>query len=496
MNQYIFLKLKVEKTYGDKFSSKESSGTSYTITTGRVAAGDDWIYSNVYDIDFYEYPVFDGLDPTPIGHFLVTIPSNPRPIWIELKNDDLLGNQFRPDHETGNILSYRSTNTFDTSRVIVDFPEQTIGATGNSFVSLQIQSFRENGIDTSWDAGLSVNKTYGGMLDIGGFEDGIEVEVNGHYNYGEIYTQTVRVQHSLEVRGDLGHLDSQFGTSGTYYVQPYSYWTSYGALALDYKVTQLPVGGNSFWQTNYGNKSDLAFSLPWRYDPEKGYPLPGNDTTYRYRTRDIILSEIDPRGGDSVYILAKVRNFGLQDITSPFTLKFYDGIPNNNGTLIAETTVDTTIASQSYKNVLVPWFIPLSQAMDSLRIYVVIDDENSITNEVHENNNLGWAPAIGYSNIVGVEAEHLTPEKFALYQSYPNPFNPTATITFEMSASGKATLKVFNILGQEVSTLVDGFLTQGKYAVQFNGTGLASGVYLYRLKVNDFTDIKKMILVK
>ena len=86
----------------------------------------------------------------------------------------------------GNVLSYRSANTFDTSRVIVDFPEQTIGATGNSFVSLQIQSFRENEIDTSWDAGLEIGATLDLTADIGGFDVGDEVEVNGHYNYGEI----------------------------------------------------------------------------------------------------------------------------------------------------------------------------------------------------------------------------------------------------------------------------------------------------------------------
>ena len=490
------LKEKVKATYGDKFSSKESSGTSITITTGRVAAGDDWIYSNVFDIDFYEYPVYDGLDPVPIGYFMVTIPGNPRPIWIELKDDDLLGNQFRPDHETGNVLSYRSTNTYDTSRVIVDFPEQTIGATGNSFVSVQIQSFRENEIDTSWDSGLEVGATVDLEGEVFGFDVGLSVEVNGHYNYGEVYTQTVKVQQSLEVRGDLGHLDPQYGTSGTYYVQPYSYWTSYGALALDYKVTQLPVGGNSFWQNNYGNKTDLAFSLPWRYDPEKGYPLPGNDSTYRYRSRDIRLSKVDPRGGDTVTIAAKIRNFGLQSVSTPFSVKFYKGNPNSGGTMIGETMVDTVIAPRSYRNVSIQWAIPVSQNLDSLRIFAVIDQENAVANEVHENNNVGWTPAIGYGSIVGVENQQSIPGKFVLYQNYPNPFNPVSTIKFELPASGKASLIVYNMLGQEVKTLVDGFLNKGTYAVEFNGTGLASGVYFYRLQTNGFTQTKKMLLLK
>jgi hypothetical protein len=496
-SQFV-LKEKVKATYGDKFSSKQSSGTSITITTGRVAAGDDWIYSNVFDIDFYEYPVYNGQDPVPIGYFIVTIPQNARPIWIELKDDDLLGNQFRPDHETGNILSYRSTSTYDTSRVIVDFPEQTIGATGNSFVSVQLQSFQENNVETSWDAGIEVGATLDLTGDIGGFEAGLEVEVNGHYNYGEIYTQTVKVQQSLEVRGDLGHLDTQFGTSGTYYVKPYSYWTSYGALALDYKVTQLAVGGNSFWQNNYGGKTDLAFSLPWRYDPEKGFPLPGNDTTYRYRSRDIVLSKIQPLGGDTVTIAAKVRNFGLLSVTNSFTVKFYQGNPNGGGTLIGETTIDTIIAPRGYRNVSVPWSIPISQNLDSVRIYVVIDQENSVTNEVHENNNVGWVPAIGYGSITGVGTEHnKVPDKFVLYQNYPNPFNPESIIKFELAVSGKVSLVVYNLLGQEVKTLVDGFLNRGTYAVPFNGAGLSSGVYFYSLRTNNgFTETKKMILLR
>jgi hypothetical protein len=494
-SQFI-LKEKVKITYGDKFSNKESSGSSITITTGRVAAGDDWIYANVYDINFYEYPVYDSLDTTPIGYFLVTVPENPRPLWIELKDDDLLGNQFRPDHEIGNILSYRASNTFDTARVIVDFPEQTVGATGSSFVSVLMQSFQKNNIETSWDAGVEIGGTLDLTADVGGFDVGIELEVNGRYSYGEIYTQTVKVQQSLEVRGDLGHLDPQYGTSGTYYVQPYSYWTSYGALALDYKVTQLPVGGNSFWQTNYGNKTDLAFSLPWRYDLEKGYPLPGNDPAYRYRSRDIRLSKVDPRGGDSVYIMAKVRNFGLQSVTSPFTVKFFEGDPNTGGMLLGETTVDTIISARGYRNVLVPWAIPLNHTLDSLRIYAVIDQENAITNEVHENNNIGWTPGIGYGSLVDVQTEFQLPEKYVLYQSYPNPFNPSTTIKYSIPSSDIITLKVFDILGREVATLVDEYKTTGTHSIEFNAGKFASGIYFYQLRTQNFVETKKMILLR
>ena len=477
------LQEKVKATYGDKFSQSTGSSRSMTITSGRIAAGDDWIYANVYDIDFYEYPVLDSLDQI-LGHFLVSIPGTPRPLWIESKDDDVLGNLFRPDHEVGNILSYRTGSTPDTARVIVNFAEQTIGSTGGSLASLQISSFRENSIDSSWDAGAEVGATIDAMGDVSGFEVGVELELNGHYNYGEIYTQTVRVGNSLELRGEWGHLQPQFGTSGTYYITPYAYWTSYGALALDYKVSPLPVGGNSFWQANYGNRPDLAFSLPWRYDPEKGFPFPGNDAAYRYRTRDIALSKPDPHGGDTITIGARVRNLGLQSVTTPVTVRFYRGDPSTGGSQIAEALIDTIIPPRSARNVFAHWTVPLADTMRTVRIYAVIDPDNAITDEVHENNNRGWAPGIAYGGaLTGIRPDAELPQRVVLYPAYPNPFNPMTTITFDLPYTAHVSLKVFNVLGQEVVVLADEVRNAGAHRIHFNAAGLASSVYFYRLEV-------------
>lgn len=495
--------LRTKASYGDKFSRRESTSNSYTITTGRTAAGDDWIYANVFDIDFYEYPVYDSLNTTPIGHFLVSIPGNPRPLWIEGKDDGVLGNLFRPNHEVGNILSYSTESAADTSRTIVNFNEQTIGNTGTSHESLLLSTFQTNNIESSWNAGLEVGVTVGQIGSVGvgefvsySFPVGAEVGVTGRYDYGEIYTQTVNVGQSIEVRSDFGHLQPQFGTSGTYYVTPYAYWTSYGALALDYKVSPLPMGGNSFWQEKYGGKPDLTFNLPWRYDTEKGFPMPGNDSTYRQRSRDIFLSKVEPHGGDTVLIAARVRNYGLQSISTPFSVRFYTGDPNSGGAQIAETIVDSTIDARGSINVVVPWTIPLSLPLANLRIYAVIDPDNSIANEVHENNNIGWAPVIGYGSITNVESEVTIPHKYFLYQAYPNPFNPTATISFELPTSENVSLKVFNTLGEEVETLVDEFQTAGKHSVKFNASRLASGVYFYRLQAGNFIQTRKVILLK
>ena len=88
------------------------------------------------------------------------------------------------------------------------------------------------------------------------------------------------------------------------------------------------------------------------------------------------------------------------------------------------------------------------------------------------------------------------PERFTLSQNYPNPFNPTTNIRFEIPTAGNVTLKVYNALGKEVATLVNGVTQAGVYNVDFNGVSLSSGVYFYKITVGDFSEIKKMMLVK
>ena len=98
---------------------------------------------------------------------------------------------------------------------------------------------------------------------------------------------------------------------------------------------------------------------------------------------------------------------------------------------------------------------------------------------------------------VGVEEEeNLLPAEFTLYQNYPNPFNPETTIKFDIPESDFVTLKIYDVLGNEIKTLVNENKSPGSYNVKFNGRGLASGMYIYKLSTSKFTSIKKLLLVK
>jgi hypothetical protein len=88
------------------------------------------------------------------------------------------------------------------------------------------------------------------------------------------------------------------------------------------------------------------------------------------------------------------------------------------------------------------------------------------------------------------------PETYSLSQNYPNPFNPVTQIKFDIPKQGFVTMKIFDILGREVSKLVNEVKTPGSYIVDFDGSNLSSGVYFYKLEINNFSDIKKMVLIK
>lgn len=96
----------------------------------------------------------------------------------------------------------------------------------------------------------------------------------------------------------------------------------------------------------------------------------------------------------------------------------------------------------------------------------------------------------------GVEEENEMPTDFRLNQNYPNPFNPSTTISFSLPQNENVSLIVYDIHGQQVQTLISKYLPRGNYSLKFDGTGLSSGIYFYRIQTEQFIKVKKMILTK
>ncbi|MBK7497587.1 MAG: T9SS type A sorting domain-containing protein [Ignavibacteriales bacterium] len=104
--------------------------------------------------------------------------------------------------------------------------------------------------------------------------------------------------------------------------------------------------------------------------------------------------------------------------------------------------------------------------------------------------------SISYSITDIDENFNIIPENFSLSQNYPNPFNPSTSIQYAISSTQCVTLKVYDVLGNEVATLVNEYKPAGMYNVQFTMNNLASGIYFYRLQAGSFVQTMKMVLIK
>lgn len=119
---------------------------------------------------------------------------------------------------------------------------------------------------------------------------------------------------------------------------------------------------------------------------------------------------------------------------------------------------------------------PVANALKSL--YAPFYNFDGILTEVNEKNRLQ------------------IPDEFQLYQNYPNPFNPLTNIKFDIPLTGKVELKVYDILGREIKSLIDEIKQPGKYEIKFNANGLTSGVYFYKLKYDNHFEVRKMLFLK
>ena len=97
---------------------------------------------------------------------------------------------------------------------------------------------------------------------------------------------------------------------------------------------------------------------------------------------------------------------------------------------------------------------------------------------------------------VSVEDQELSPSNFTLEQNYPNPFNPSTKISFSTKNAAQVTLEVYNVMGQKLATLVNGFVNSGNHTVSFDATNFASGMYLYKLTAGNYSSVKSMMLIK
>ncbi len=191
-------------------------------------------------------------------------------------------------------------------------------------------------------------------------------------------------------------------------------------------------------------------------------------------------------------------------------ISFNSSLTNNNVTLIWTTATETNNhgfqierrktqdeRSEEWENV---GFVNGNGTTTEPQSYSFNDENLSAGKHQYRLKQIDFDGTFEYSNTIEVEIN--SPTKFSLEQNYPNPFNPSTSIQYAIGSRQFVALKVYDVLGKEIATLVNEEKPEGSYEVEFNSvetlhaTSLPSGVYFYQLRAGDFVETKKMILLK
>jgi hypothetical protein len=277
-------------------------------------------------------------------------------------------------------------------------------------------------------------------------------------------------------------------TTVTYSTASYVFGTTY---LLVIKYAYINVAANDDIVTLYIN-------------PDPTQPEPGSaDVTATDIATDISLGAMDIRQGSQVYTVQidAITLNNTWNSTVPVELTSFSGSVSNKNVNLNWTTA--TEANNSgfeveRKSANTTWqklgFVSGNGTTTEKQSYSFTDRNLTEGNYSYRLKQVDFNGEFEYSN--AIEVLVTAPNKFELSQNYPNPFNPTTAISFTLPQAGNVKLSVYNLLGQEVQTLVNGFMESGLHSVNFEAKNLNSGIYLYKLEANGISSVRKMTLIK
>lgn len=231
------------------------------------------------------------------------------------------------------------------------------------------------------------------------------------------------------------------------------------------------TNGGYSWNQNYSGVSDWLFSVKF-LDQNTGWAAGDNGRILK-----------TTNGGGIPVELVSFRGEGLKNdvVLSWITASEL----NNRGFEIERKS------NAGFEKIA---FVAGNGNSTEIRTYTFTDRNLLNGKYVYRLKQIDYDGSFRYSDEVKIEINN--PVEYALMQNYPNPFNPATNITFTIPSGTKVKLEVYNSLGQKVSSLIDGYTDAGYHSVVFDGEGLPSGIYYYRLKTNNYSEVKKLLLLK
>jgi hypothetical protein len=344
--------------------------------------------------------------------------------------------------------------------------------------------------------------------------------------FGENSPYFVRAKNEIQNIGiDIFNNTGEFGSAGRLIGTIYHSW-GYGSI-LDHEIAHawcadigesldLCRGENSGWSNHWNKYSDIAGQMAsFIANPDvatgAGHLLDNGDGTWRiereptdnmpYSMLDLyvmglipkeevppihLLHDIDQTDPSAV-TAAQVETITIDDIIAAEggeRIPSFDDSPNEfNVAFVVIKNKEFTDAEYAFYSSVSRYFASEEQGFPSLTtFYTATGGRGSLDPDLH------------LESLTTKNESYIS--DYSLSQNYPNPFNPETTIQFKVAKSGHVKLKVHNLLGKKVMTLIDSEYQPGQHSVTFNANQLTAGVYFYRISTGDYTAVKKMVLIK
>jgi hypothetical protein len=338
--------------------------------------------------------------------------------------------------------------------------------------------------DISPDVGYSVQQTTDGGYIVSGVNDGVAWLLKTDGSGNTIWTKGFEGTYPEWANSVEQTTDGGYVTVGFKWVYSNNHRTDVWLIKTD-------ANGDTLWTKTFGGDA-YDFSRSVQQTSDEGYIILGKTVPYPSLSGDILLIKTDANG-DTLW--TKTLGGSRDDSGSSIQQT------NDSGYIITGFS-DTTPVGGSYI-----WLLRTDSKGDTLWIKTFGGSSYDRGNSVQITSDGGYiiTGSIDYDicliktipdPLYITETKNATVSSYYLHQNYPNPFNPSTTIAFDLPKSSEVILKVFNILGEEVATLVSERLTAGSYSYEWDASNLASGVYLYRLKAGDYVETRKMVVMR
>jgi hypothetical protein len=432
-----------------------------------------------------------GTDALPIGDL------NWFPTQLATFNSSKVANVTAIENLAGQVVHYTIDSTAEAEFGTLGGTAAKDPFTGFSYFYMQ------NGGFIQWDFTLTTAGQYG---------VNILTHLNGNDMRGEHFFVNSQEIHDVIGWGELEFASTQHAHANSEWRGPFmnlddnswqwAYFPKDSILAADQSKLAFVAGANtikitpSWGYQNFSEVDLIAVGATVTF----GQKAAAGDIIKELKAPDATSSVVTPMGSGKPWIPSlfnsvslgsngsvsmnlnaptagnyRIRIFGQNYTSSPITLTVKEGSTTLASPAMPKVKADTTGVD------VISAAFPLTAGAHT----IVISGATAFVDYVQL-----------IKEVIGAVGKNGPPSEYALEQNYPNPFNPSTTINFSIGKVSNVKLRVYNILGQQVMTLVDTRMNPGPQSVVFDAGKLSSGVYFYRLEAGSFTSVKKMLLIK